>query len=30
MYGVEGRSWVALGDPVGPESEMEELDLALS
>jgi len=25
MYGVEGRSWVALGDPVGPESEIEEL-----
>jgi phosphatidylglycerol lysyltransferase len=25
MYGIEGRSWVALGDPVGPESEMEEI-----
>lgn len=25
MYGIEGRSWVALGDPVGPESEMQEL-----
>lgn len=25
MYGVEGRSWVALGDPVGPEKEMGEL-----
>jgi phosphatidylglycerol lysyltransferase len=25
MYGVEGRSWVALGDPVGPEREIEEL-----
>lgn len=25
MYGVEGRSWVALGDPVGPEDEYEEL-----
>jgi phosphatidylglycerol lysyltransferase len=25
MYGVQGRSWVALGDPVGPEREMEEL-----
>lgn len=25
MYGVEGRSWVALGDPVGPEEEWEEL-----
>src|SRR5262249_5416072 len=25
MYGVEGRSWVALGDPVGTESEWPEL-----
>jgi len=25
MYGIKGRSWVALGDPVGPESEMSEL-----
>jgi phosphatidylglycerol lysyltransferase len=25
MYGIEGRSWVALGDPVGPEREMAEL-----
>jgi phosphatidylglycerol lysyltransferase len=25
MYGVEGRSWVALGDPVGDQSEGEEL-----
>ncbi len=25
MYGVSGRSWVALGDPVGPEDEMPEL-----
>ena len=25
MYGVEGRSWVAMGDPVGPEKEREEL-----
>jgi phosphatidylglycerol lysyltransferase len=25
MYGVEGRSWVALGNPVGPESEWDEL-----
>jgi uncharacterized membrane protein YbhN (UPF0104 family) len=25
MYGVQGRSWVAPGDPVGPEREMEEL-----
>lgn len=25
MYAINGRSWVALGDPVGPESEMSEL-----
>ena len=25
MYGVEGRSWVALGDPVGDQLEAEEL-----
>jgi len=25
MYGVEGRSWVALGDPVGPAAEQVEL-----
>jgi phosphatidylglycerol lysyltransferase len=25
MYGVEGRSWVALGDPVGPSAEQVEL-----
>ena len=25
MYGIESRSWVALGDPVGPEREREEL-----
>src|SRR5205085_7066283 len=25
MYGVQGRSWVALGDPVGPESKWDEL-----
>jgi phosphatidylglycerol lysyltransferase len=25
MYGVEGRSWVALGDPVGPEKDMREM-----
>ncbi|GAC1484614.1 MAG: bifunctional lysylphosphatidylglycerol flippase/synthetase MprF [Gemmatimonadaceae bacterium] len=25
MYGVAGRSWVALGDPHGPESERGEL-----
>jgi phosphatidylglycerol lysyltransferase len=25
MYGVSGRSWVALGDPVGPEDAMSDL-----
>ncbi|HUT83817.1 MAG TPA: bifunctional lysylphosphatidylglycerol flippase/synthetase MprF [Thermodesulfobacteriota bacterium] len=25
MYGIEGRSWVALGDPIGPENEMSEI-----
>jgi phosphatidylglycerol lysyltransferase len=25
MYGIEGRSWVAMGDPVGPVSEWREL-----
>ena len=25
MYGIEGRSWVAMGDPVGPEEEHAEL-----
>ncbi len=25
MYGVAGRSWIALGDPLGPESERAEL-----
>jgi phosphatidylglycerol lysyltransferase len=25
MYAVEGRSWVAMGDPIGPESERQEL-----
>jgi phosphatidylglycerol lysyltransferase len=25
MYGVEGRSWVALGGPIGPDAEHEEL-----
>lgn len=25
MYAINGRSWVALGDPVGPEAEMPEL-----
>jgi len=25
MYGVEGRSWISMGDPVGPEGEWDEL-----
>jgi phosphatidylglycerol lysyltransferase len=25
MYGIEGRSWVAMGDPIGPEEEMKEI-----
>jgi len=25
MYGVSGRSWVALGDPVGPDASRREL-----
>ncbi|HLX07737.1 MAG TPA: bifunctional lysylphosphatidylglycerol flippase/synthetase MprF [Thermoanaerobaculia bacterium] len=25
MFGVEGRSWVSMGDPVGPEAEGAEL-----
>jgi phosphatidylglycerol lysyltransferase len=25
MYGVAGRSWIAMADPVGPEDEWEEL-----
>jgi phosphatidylglycerol lysyltransferase len=25
MYAIEGRSWAALGDPVGPDKEMVEL-----
>ena len=25
MYQVQGRSWIALGDPVGPKHEAEEL-----
>jgi len=25
MYGVSGRSWLAMGDPVGPEEEWPEL-----
>jgi phosphatidylglycerol lysyltransferase len=25
MYGISGRSWVAMGDPIGPQTEFEEL-----
>ena len=25
MYGVEGRTWVVMGDPIGPEKEWEGL-----
>jgi phosphatidylglycerol lysyltransferase len=25
MYGIQGRCWVAMGDPVGPEHEWSEL-----
>jgi phosphatidylglycerol lysyltransferase len=25
MYGVKGRSWIALGDPIGPEEELADL-----
>lgn len=25
MYGVEGRSWVSMGDPIGPDRERAEL-----
>jgi phosphatidylglycerol lysyltransferase len=25
MYGIEGRSWIAMGDPVGPKEEWESL-----
>jgi phosphatidylglycerol lysyltransferase len=25
MYGIEGRSWVAMGDPIGPAEECPEL-----
>ncbi len=25
MYGIEGRSWIAMGDPVGPAEEWTEL-----
>lgn len=25
MYGIQGRSWVSMGDPVGPEAEWPDL-----
>lgn len=25
MYGVSGRSWIALGDPIGPDDDVAEL-----
>ncbi|HEY2253111.1 MAG TPA: phosphatidylglycerol lysyltransferase domain-containing protein, partial [Planctomycetaceae bacterium] len=25
MYGIQGRSWISMGDPVGPEEEWTEL-----
>jgi phosphatidylglycerol lysyltransferase len=25
MYGIEGRSWISMGEPVGPEAEWTEL-----
>jgi phosphatidylglycerol lysyltransferase len=25
MYGIEGRSWITVGDPVGPEDQWEDL-----
>ena len=25
MYGIEGRSWIAMGDPVGPEDQWDQL-----
>src|SRR3954452_22106829 len=25
MYGVEGRSWISMGDPMGPDDEKQEL-----
>ena len=25
MYGVQGRTWVALGDPVGPDDQLGDL-----
>ena len=30
MYGVQGRTWVALGDPVGPEDRLNDLIRAVS
>ena len=24
-YGIEGKSWIALGDPIGPRDEHQEL-----
>ena len=25
MYGISGRSWIAMGDPIGPPTQFEEL-----
>jgi phosphatidylglycerol lysyltransferase len=25
MYGIQGRTWVSMGDPLGPDAEWEEL-----
>src|SRR5207249_2036799 len=25
MYGIQGRTWASMGDPVGPEEEWDEL-----
>lgn len=25
MYGIQGQSWIVMGDPVGPENEYDEL-----
>lgn len=25
MYGIEGRNWISMGDPIGPENEWPEL-----
>jgi len=30
MYQVAARSWIALGDPIGPTARAEELGVALS